>query len=188
MRQGACVVIFVATLLWPMVASAQDTTGPPCAFATDAAALILDPEQVGVGFSEDFVPSPGHVADMPPGWLSWVMRGFRNGPVRVLQVVNTFDGPESAALFAAHEVQTQRAAVRCGAFVVEMGATFEREMAEQPPRLFGVDSLAWALLGTVTGGPTDCVVTQGLGNGWLVATCNDGSARMYNPESGQWIA
>src|SRR5215207_4729532 len=114
MRQTACVIIIIAAFLWPIAANAQDTTGQPCAFATDAAELILDPEQVGVGFSEFLLPSPGHIEieEMPDGWLGYLDRGFRNGPVRILQNVQTFDGPDSAAAYAAQQIQAQHAVVR----------------------------------------------------------------------------
>ena len=70
-----------------------------------------------------------------------------------------------------------------------MDATVERVTAEQPSRVFfGVTPLAWAILGTVAGVPADCMVTGGLVDGSLVATCDDGGDLIYDPYSGQWLA
>jgi hypothetical protein len=190
MRQLVCVVIVVAALLWPMRAIAQDVAGLPCASATEATDLVLVPTQVGMGFRDESSLSPGHVEDMPPGSLDSLRHGFHEGPLWVLQTVNTFDGPDSATAFAAQEIQAQRAVVRCGVFVVTIQATLTRGPAAEnapPSEFLALPPLAWAVVGEVAGAPNGCVVSQGLLDGWLIATCDGGAVSTYNPDTGLWL-
>jgi hypothetical protein len=100
------------------------------------------------------------------------------------------DGPDSATAFAAQEIQAQRAVVRCGVFVVTTQATFTRGPAAEgasPSEFVGITPLARAVVGEVAGVPIGCVVSQGLLDGWLIATCDDGTVGTYDPDTGLWL-